>query len=282
MDHNIFPSMHPDDLQSPDRGRNAPPGSHHYRAFVGDTQTYDVFSHMQFSLMTLLGLRETHTLLDVGCGSLRAGKLFLMYLLPDRYFGIEPEEWLVQEGIERELGREIVNRKRPRFLYDANFSCASFGVTFDFLIAQSIFSHAASTQIRRCLSQARASMRNTSLFAASFVEGDDDYGGDTWVYPNTVKYRAATIKRFAADAGLACRRLDWFHIGGQAWFVFFIPGFEPEIDQLACLNQSFPLKQELSHYRARSDRLERIEARFVYRLASAVRQRLKRLAQPTH
>jgi len=111
MDHNIFPSMHPDDLQSPDRGRNAPPGSHHYRAFVGDTQTYDVFSHMQFSLMTLLGLRETHTLLDVGCGSLRAGKLFLMYLLPDRYFGIEPEEWLVQEGIERELGREIVNRQ---------------------------------------------------------------------------------------------------------------------------------------------------------------------------
>jgi hypothetical protein len=23
-------------------------------------------------------------------------------------------------------------------------------------------------------------MRNTSLFAASFVEADDDYGGDTW------------------------------------------------------------------------------------------------------
>jgi len=175
-----------------------------------------------------------------------------------------------------------VNRKRPHFLYDANFSCASFGVTFDFLIAQSIFSHAAGTQIRRCLSQARASMRKTSLFAASFVEGGDDYGGDTWVYPNTVKYRATTIEHFATEAGLACRRLDWFHIGGQAWFVFFIPGFEPEIDQLACLNQSFPLKQELSHYRARSDRLERIEAHFVYRLVSAVRQCLKRLTQPTH
>ena len=80
--------MHPDDLQSPDSGRNVPPGSRHYRAFVGDTQTYDVFSHMQFSLMTLLGLRETHTLLDIGCGSLRAGKLFLMYLLPDCCFGI--------------------------------------------------------------------------------------------------------------------------------------------------------------------------------------------------
>src|SRR5262245_36492349 len=112
--------MRPDDSKPPDTGRNVRPGSHHYRAFVGDTQTYDIFSYMQFSLMTLLGLRENHTLLDIGCGSLRAGKLFLMYLLPDRYFGIEPEQWLVQEGIDRELGREIMERKRPRFLYDAN------------------------------------------------------------------------------------------------------------------------------------------------------------------
>src|SRR5947209_19510209 len=113
--------MHRDHPKSPDVGANVRPGSHHYRAFVGDTQTYDIFSHMQFSLMTLLGLRENHTLLDIGCGSLRAGKLFIMYLLADRYFGIEPEQWLVQEGIERELGAEIVGRKRPRFLHDAKF-----------------------------------------------------------------------------------------------------------------------------------------------------------------
>src|SRR4051812_9401640 len=81
-----------------DIGAGIAPGAQHYRAFVGATQTYDIFAHMQFSLLTLLGLRQEHTLLDIGCGSLRAGKLFLIYLQPDRYFGIEPEEWLVQEG----------------------------------------------------------------------------------------------------------------------------------------------------------------------------------------
>ena len=86
---------------------------------------------------------------------------------------------------------------------------------------------------------------------------------------------AETI-RLAADAGLACRRLDWFHIGGQAWFVFFVPGIEPQVDHLAALNQSFPLKEELSHYRQRSDRLERIESHVLYRLASGIRKRLKR------
>jgi hypothetical protein len=263
-------------LQSPDVGKNIPPGSRHYRAFVGDTQTYDIFSYMQFTLMTLLGLRQEHTLLDIGCGSLRAGKLFVMYLLPGRYFGIEPEQWLVEEGIEHELGRELTDRKQPRFLFDRNFSCAGFGVAFDYIVAQSIFSHASLGQIRRCLSQARASMKDTSLFAASFVEGGDDYAGDAWVYPETIRYRATTIERLAAEAGLACRRLDWFHIGGQAWFVFFVPGLEPQVDHLATLNQSFPLKQELSHYRQRSDRLERIESHFLYRLVSGIRRHLKR------
>ena len=123
--------------------RTRTPGSHHYRAFVGDTQTYDIFSHMQFSLMTLLGLRQEHTLLDIGCGSLRAGKLFLMYFLPDRYFGIEPEQWLVEEGIDREIGASSSSASGRDSSSIATFSCASFGVSFDFIIAQSIFSHAS-------------------------------------------------------------------------------------------------------------------------------------------
>jgi hypothetical protein len=259
-----------------DVGAGVAPGARHYRAFIGATQTYDIFSHMQFSLMTLLGLRQEHTLLDIGCGSLRAGKLFLMYLLPDRYFGIEPEQWLVEEGIEREIGRELIDRKRPRFLFDDKFPCTTFGVQFDFIVAQSIFSHASLAQIRRCLSEARASMKATSMLAASFVEGEEDYVGQEWVYPETIRYRAATIERLAMEAGLTCRRLDWFHIGGQAWFLFFVPGLEPQIEQLASLNQSFPLKEELSHYRKRSDRLERLEALLPFRVAMALRGWLTR------
>jgi hypothetical protein len=44
------------------------------------------------------------------------------------------------------------------------------------------------------------------------------------------------IERLANDTGWSCRRLDWFHIGGQAWFVFFQPGLEVEIDAPARLN----------------------------------------------
>jgi hypothetical protein len=257
-----------------DTGAGVAPGSRHYRAFIGATQTYDIFAHMQFSLMTLLGLRQEHTLLDIGCGSLRAGKLFLVYLLPERYFGIEPEQWLVEQGIDKEIGHELAARKRPKFQYSDEFPCSSFGVQFDFILAQSIFSHASQAQIQKCLAEARASMKDTSMFAASFVEGPEDYAGDKWVYPGTIRYRSETIERLANQAGLHCRRLDWFHIGGQAWFVFFVPNQQPGIDQLAQLNQSFPIKEALSHYRQRSDRLERIEASWLFRVARAIRRRL--------
>jgi hypothetical protein len=253
-----------------DLGVGVQPGLRHYRAFIGPPQNYDIFAHMQFSLMTLLGLRESHTLLDIGCGSLRPGKLFIVYLLPDRYCGIEPEKWLVEEGIEREIGGELAQRKRPRFAHGRDFPCASFGEKFDFIIAHSIFSHASAEQIGACLASARETMKPTSIFAASFLEGDEDYEGREWVYPGVVRFRAATIERLASEAGLACRRVDWFHIGGQAWFVFFLPGLEPEVDAIATLNQVVPIREELKHYRARSDALERLESRLAYRVASRV------------
>ena len=74
---------------------NEPIGSHHYRAFVGLPQKYDLVAANQFCILTTLGLRENHKLLDIGCGSLRGGRLFIPYLLPNGYYGIEPEKWLI-------------------------------------------------------------------------------------------------------------------------------------------------------------------------------------------
>ena len=51
------------------------PGDHNYRAYVGMAEHYDLLSSLQFSLLSLLGLRDFHYLLDVGCGSLRGGRL---------------------------------------------------------------------------------------------------------------------------------------------------------------------------------------------------------------
>ena len=63
------------------------PGDNHYRAYVGPPKDYDLVSAMVFNLLTCLGLRQHHRVLDIGCGSLRSGRLLIPYLNKGNYFG---------------------------------------------------------------------------------------------------------------------------------------------------------------------------------------------------
>jgi len=123
-------------------GLGLAPGDAHYRAYVGPPEDYDLIAATTFNLLTTIGLRQHHTLLDVGCGSLRVGRLLIPYLNRSNYAGIEPNAWLIEEGITREIGRDMVEIKRPRFLTaDSPEILRTAGSSFDFAVAQSIFSH---------------------------------------------------------------------------------------------------------------------------------------------
>lgn len=110
-----------------------------YRAYVGKPEEWDLVASRQVTLLLAAGLRDTHRLVDVGCGSLRAGRMLIPYLRPERYFGVEPNRWLVEKGIEHELGRDLVEIKRPTFRFVDDFSLSAFGVSFDFALAHSVF-----------------------------------------------------------------------------------------------------------------------------------------------
>ncbi len=202
-----------------DFGQSLPIGAHHYRAYVGPPEKYDLVGAMQFNLLTHLGLREFHYLLDIGCGSLRAGRLFIPYLLSGHYYGIEPQSWLVEEGLNNELGREILQLKRPVFSHDSDFNCLQFNQQFDFVVAQSIFSHASPAQIHQCLGEVGQSLQPTGIFAATFVAGKVDYQGERWVYPECVTYTPKQMKQFAGDHNLIAETIDWPHPNGQTWLL---------------------------------------------------------------
>ena len=198
----------------------APDDVPRYRSWVGPWFKYDLVGAMQFNLLTHLGLREHHFLLDVGCGSLRAGRLFIPYLLPGRYFGIEPEAWLVEEGIENELGRDAVRIKRPTFSHIDDFRLSSLGQDFDFIVAQSIFTHAPARQIRTCLTEAKKVLTPDGTMAATYFEGPDNHQGDEWLYPGGTAYRQEFMVALAAEAGLDLAPLDWPHPNkNQRWLL---------------------------------------------------------------
>lgn len=200
-------------------------GDRHYRAYIGDESYYDQMAAVQFNLMTSLGLRGHHRLLDIGCGSLRAGKLFIPYLLPERYFGID-QQWLIDEGVLHELGQDMVDIKQPRFDYNMQFRLTAFHRQFDYIIAQSIFSHATAVQIRTCLAQAAKVMKPTAIFAATFLAGKLNYNGEEWAYPGIVSYNPVFMAELVEEAGLVYEPLDFPHPEGQRWFAIVKPGLD--------------------------------------------------------
>lgn len=251
-----------------------------HRSLVGPPHIYDLVSEMQFNLLTLLGLREEHTLLDIGCGSLRGGRLFIVYLQPGHYFGLEPDVWLVQQGIEKELGQEIIQRKRPHFSHDRNFTCTVFRQEFDFLLAQAIFSHAAPGQIRRCLAEARKCMKPTSLFAATFFEGEENYTGSEWVYPACVTYQFSWLADAAAESGLRCTCISWYHPAQQTWVLFSRPENQAVAEALGKLDEPLLLPAQLRScqeaLRNYQRRLARLEAHPYVRAGRFVRRLLRK------
>jgi SAM-dependent methyltransferase len=216
------------EMASPDQedlGLGLKPGDPQYRAYVGPPEDYDLVAAMAFNLLTTLGLRQHHSLLDIGCGSLRIGRLLIPYLNRGKYFGVEPNEWLVDEGIRRELGETLVQIKHPAFFFsDSPDTIAQAKISFDFALAQSIFSHCGLDLIKGWLSAISSSLARDGALVATFLVGEEDSGQTGWIYPDCVNYRAATLERAAKNVNLRFEILDWKH-PRQTWALFAAPGF---------------------------------------------------------
>lgn len=201
------------------------PGDAHYRAYVGPPEDYDLVAAMCFGLLTSLGLRARHRLLDVGCGSLRLGRLLIPYLNDGHYYGLEPNQWLVDEGLAQELGQGIVSLKNPRFYYGDSSTMIGATALFDFVIAQSIFSHCGLDLLIKHLTEIRSTLAPSGALLATFVTGETDNDASGWVYPGCVNYTPARMAQMAGDCGYEFELLDWQH-PRQSWALFAMPGFD--------------------------------------------------------
>lgn len=260
------------DIDKP--GKNLPKGAHSYRTFLG-LMAWDLTSAVQFNLLTTLGLREEHYLLDIGCGSLRTGRLLIPYLLPGRYFGIEPERWRIEKGIKNECGEDLIKIKAPVFSNDNNFSCTQFGRKFDFILAYSIFTHASQAQIRRCISQVKECMKPNSIFIATFINGDNNYTGKKWVHRGFVTYTLERMTQMVNEFGLKCHPTDWC-FRDQTLILITHPEIGVSIPDS---NLVGTLKLEVNYYK---DRLKHFESHPYIRFGRKVNRGIRRIRKLLH
>ena len=61
------------------------------------------------------------TFLDLGCGSMRLGSALIPELNEGRYIGLDFNEEIVKIGIEKEIDPQIIEEKKPTFIFNSEF-----------------------------------------------------------------------------------------------------------------------------------------------------------------
>lgn len=138
------------------------------RALIGGL--WNELGSLQLSYLKSAGLSPDHCLLDVGCGSLRAGVHLAAYLAAGHYFGIDNNESLLEAGYAEEIIPVGLASRVPRSNLACidNFDASRFHRRFDMALAQSVFTHLSFNRIRLCLENLAGSLVPGGVFHATF------------------------------------------------------------------------------------------------------------------
>jgi SAM-dependent methyltransferase len=187
---------------------------------------------LQLQFLVSQGLRRDHRFLDVGCGSFRAGVHLVRYLEAGKYNGIDAQQWLLDAGLEHEIGRHGLADRAPRVLCRDDFDFSAFGTPFDYAIAQSVFTHVPWNTILRCLHNVRRVLTPEGQFFATFFEDPDGThlttplahqpgGVTTYTDKDPFHYQFDVFVELAARTRLEATYVgDWNHPRGQKMMRF--------------------------------------------------------------
>lgn len=134
---------------------------------------WDSIGELQLNFLCQKGLKSHHTLLDVGCGSLRGGLHFIKYLDAGGYMGIDISQEILNAG-KGFLKDAELEYKNPVLQINRDLTFNGFeNKKFDFILAQSVLSHMPLSDIEECFANIHKVMHEETLFFATFHDGGD-------------------------------------------------------------------------------------------------------------
>ncbi len=187
--------------------------SRSHQAAVGSEtrESWLKIGQLQFDYLLGHGLKPGMRMLEIGCGNLRAGRLFIDYLDPGNYYGVDisPDILLAAQDTITEFGLQA---KLPclTLVRDMRFAFLPPG-QFDVVHAHSVFSHSPIEVIGECLGSIGRVMAPGGFFDFTF---DRTTGEEHQVLREDFYYRTETLVALAARHGLtACFMDDWADLG---------------------------------------------------------------------
>lgn len=199
-----------------------------HRKFVGGM--WDAIGGLQLEFLKDNGLTPSHKLIDIGCGCLRGGVQYISYLEAGNYYGLDINSSLIQAG-RIELERAGLEHKYPNLVVNDKFEIGFFGISFDYAIAVSLFTHLPMNHIVRCLVEVSKSLSIKGNFYSTFFEAPltanidpilHSPGGITTYYDkNPFHYSFFEMQQLAEMANLSVKYIgDWNHPRNQKMLCF--------------------------------------------------------------
>lgn len=168
-------------------------------------EKWERMGRMQFEYLLRHGLEPRHRMLEIGCGNLRAGRLFIDHLDTGNYYGIDISPAILMEA-QRTLAREGLQAKLPHLalVADLTFSFLPAGY-FDVVHAHSVFSHSPPHVIEQCLAHVGRVLAPGGFFDFTFGRTE---GAEHQVLHEDFYYRTETLVELARKHGLSARLMD--------------------------------------------------------------------------
>ncbi len=169
------------------------------QAMVGPPGLFKESRDFQLEFMLKRGLNPESTLLDIGCGPLRGGILFIDYLNSGKYSGVDIRQEVIQEGLDQISKNDLSSK-------DANVRTSNtFGLeelearSYDFIWCFQLFYHLDDDLIDACMKSISALLApNGACYATVNIEASEG----EWLEFPYVKRSLEFYKRLAESHGL--------------------------------------------------------------------------------
>jgi cyclopropane fatty-acyl-phospholipid synthase-like methyltransferase len=175
---------------------------------------WDEIGKLQFDFMVAQGLKPHHKLLDIGCGCLRGGVHFIEYLNEGNYYGVDKDANLLKAG-KREAKMAGLGHKLFRLELDSEFKFDQLNATFDFAIAQSLFTHLNLNEILLCLINLEKVLGDQGKFYATYFRADKSEYSNAMIHQSKDDITIKTYPAFSRSMHYCLDMLQWsaWHAG---------------------------------------------------------------------
>lgn len=151
-------------------------------ALVGPAKLWEMKRDFQIRFLRRMGLRPGHTVLDIGCGTLRGGLPIIEFLEVGDYCGLERRAKVLEEG-RRELEEAGLAAKEPQLVAVDDLTGLELGRRFDFVWAFSVLIHMSDEVVDECLVLVERHLADEGAFYANVKLGGSRKDGSWQGFP---------------------------------------------------------------------------------------------------